>query len=258
MQAKITRFFQVGLRFSFLLVLLLAFFFSSCSCNQSKGSGRLRIGIDPSFAPLNFEELQPYVNGYIEELLLEIARFNGVEFEKIYANWDTLVEGMNRREYDAILSSMPTYNFNLTRYEFSESFLDLGPVLVTPSNANYSDLKTLSGELVGVITGDPAVLMIEQHPEVIIRGYNAIPDLLDAVVNGEIEAAVLDRLHALNYVRDLYANKLKIATSSMTSVGLRVVEPKGEASKVTRLFNRTFEQMKKKKTLEALQKKWNL
>jgi ABC-type amino acid transport substrate-binding protein len=240
------------------LALLLAFFFSSCSCHQNKRGNGLRIGIDPSFAPLNFEELQPYVNGYVEDLLLEVSRFSGMEFEKVHANWDSLLDGMDKGKYDAILSSMPAYNFNLAKYEFSESFLDLGPVLVVPSNANYSDLKGLSGELVGVITGDPAVLVIEQYPDVILRTYNAIPDLLNAVADGGIEAAVLDRLSALNYVRDLYASRLKIATAPLTSVGLRTVAPKGESAKFTRQFNHALEQMKKKKTLDALQKKWNL
>ena len=240
------------------LFLILAFLFSSCSCNQNKRSDGFRIGIDPTYAPLNFDELQPYVTGYVEELLLEVAKFSGLTFEKIGANWNTLLEGMERDQYDAVLSSMPTYNFNLAKYDFSENLLNLGPVVIVPSNANYSDLKDLSNELVGVITGDPAVLVIEQYPEVIIRGYATIPDLLNAVADGEIEAAVLDRLHALNYVRNLYSARLKIATAPLTPVGLRLVTPKGEATRFTRLFNHALEQMQKKKELEALQKKWNL
>jgi len=239
------------------IAVLLAFVFVSCSCSQNRRGG-LRIGVDPTFSPLNFEELQPYVNGYVGDLLLEVASFSGMEFEKVTANWDSLLEGMNNGTYDVILSSMPPYNFNLAKYEFSESFLDLGPVLVVPSNANYSDLKALSGELVGVIVGDPAVLVIEKYPEVIIRGYNTTPELLNAVANGDIEAAVLDRLPALNFVRDLYAGRLKIGTEPLADVGLHTVALKGEAGKFTRLFNHALEQMKKKKTLESLQKKWNL
>ncbi len=240
-----------------LAALLLIFFLTSCSCNQSE-RGKLRIGVDSSFAPLNFEELQPYVNGFVEDLLLDVSRFSGMELEKVSANWDTLLEGMEQGKYDAVLSSMPAYNFNLAKYEFSENFLDLGPVLIVPANANYADLKGLSGELVGVINGDPAVLVLEKHPEVIIRSYDTIPDLLDAVATGDIEAAVLDRLRAINYVRDLYAGRLKIASAPLTNVGLHTVAPLGESAKFTRLFNQALAQMKKKKTLEELQKKWNL
>ena len=59
-------------------------------------------------------------------------------------------------------------------------------------------------------------------------------------------------------MRDLYAGRLKIASAPLTNVGLHTVAPLGESAKFTRLFNQALAQMKKKKTLEELQKKWNL
>ncbi len=173
-------------------------------------------------------------------------------------NWDTLLQGLNEGKYDIVLTSIPPYNFNQAKYDFTENFLSLGPVLITPANANYTDLAHMNGELVGVITGDPAVLVVEKYPEVIIRNYTTLPEVLDAVANGEIEAAVLDRLPASNYVQDLYAGKLKIASTPMNEVGLHAVSLKGKSPRLIRLFNSSIEQMKKKKSLEALQKKWFL
>lgn len=238
-------------------VLLALALLSSCSCQSSKRSS-IRIGVEPTFSPLNFEELQPYVNGYVEDLLLEIARYTGLHFEKITVSWDTLLEGVKEGKYDAILSSLPPYNFNLAKYDFSECFLDLGPILVIPINSQYSDLKSLSGELVGVITGDPSVLTIEKYPEVIIRAYDTIPNLLNAVVLGDLEAAVLDRLPALTHVQNLYSGQLKLANAPLTDMGLRAVAPKGEQERFLRLFNQALAELKRKKTVESLQKKWNL
>jgi polar amino acid transport system substrate-binding protein len=239
------------------IFVLITFILSACSCNQG-GKNVIRIGIDPTFSPLNFEEMQPYVNGYIEDVLLEVSRFSGMHFEKINANWDTLLEGLDNRSYDAIISSMPPYNFNLAKYSFSQNFLELGPVLVVPSNSHYSDLDALSGELVGVIKGDPSVLVIEKHPEVIIRTYHTIQDLLNAVANGDIEAAVLDYLPAQSYLRDLYVGRLRIATKPLTDVGLQALTLKDQSSRFMRLFNQAIDQMKKKKVLISLRKKWNL
>jgi len=241
------------------LWILFAFFLASCGCGSKPSHrGVVRVGVDPTWSPLAFDELQPYVNGYAEDFLMEVSRYSGIEFEKINANWDTLLEGMRQDKYDAVLCSLPPYSFNQAKYNFSENFLDLGPVLVVPANANYSDLKNLSGELVGVITGDPAVLVVQKYPEVIIRNYPTIPDLLNAVANGDLEAAVLDRLLASSFVSDLYAGKLKIASQPMTELGLHAVSPKGTSERFIRLFNSSIEQMKKKKTLDNLQKKWNL
>ena len=45
--------------------------FFLCGCD--KDSRVLRIGIDRGWYPLDFSRQQKYVNGYIDELLLEIA-----------------------------------------------------------------------------------------------------------------------------------------------------------------------------------------
>jgi len=238
--------------------LLIAVFLSSCSCGNKNRGGEFKIGVDPTWSPLNFEELQPYVNGYTEEFLQEVSRFGGIEFEKITVGWANLLQGLNTGEYEAVLCSVPPYNFNLAKYDFTENFLELGPVLITPANANYTHLSHMNGELVGVITGDPSVLVVEKYTEVIIRNYTTITEVLNAVAIGEIEAALLDRLPASNYVRDFYSGQLKIASPPMNDVGLHAVTLKGHSPRFIRLFNSSIEQMKKKKSLEALQKKWSL
>jgi ABC-type amino acid transport substrate-binding protein len=241
-----------------ILFALIAFFFASCGCGGQNRNGLLRVGVDVSWAPLDFDEMQPYVNGYTEDVLREISRYSGMEFVKINASWDNLLEGLQRGTYDAVLSSLPPYPYNQAKYDFSQDYLELGPVLVTASNANYTDLQHLSGELVGVISGDPAVLVVQKYPDVIVRNYNSYPEALSAVADGEIEGAVLDRLPATSYVRDLYAGKLKIASAPLTGLGLHLVAPKGKAVYLIRTFDKGLAQMKKKKKLNSLLSKWRL
>lgn len=242
----------------FFFVCILSLFLSSCSCSGSGGKDRLRIGVDPSWSPLNFDELQPYVNGYAEDLLLEVSRYSGLEFEKVQANWDSLLDGMQRGQYDAVLTSLPPYSFNRAKYDFSVDFLALGPVLITASNSKYTEPRQLSGELVGVLMGDPAVLLLEKYPEIIIRPFNSVPELLDAVVSTELEAAVLDRLPATSYVRDLYSDQLKIASQPLVKTGLHLVVPKGKSQVLIRAFDKSIQRFSKKDTLSKLQKKWHL
>lgn len=240
------------------LFFLFAVFLSSCGCDGQGRHGTIRIGIDPSWSPLDFKEQEPYINGYVEELLLEMSRYSGIEFQKIPANWDSLFDGLEEERYDAVLSSMPPYSFNKSKYDFSENFLDIGPVLITPWDAHTANLNQLSGELVGVLTGDQAILLLSQHPEIIIRMFNSVPETLNAIVSGEIKAAILDRLPAANYTRDIYAGRLKIASQPLTDAGLHATVLKKKADRFIKAFNNALEQMKKKKTMEALQKKWNL
>jgi ABC-type amino acid transport substrate-binding protein len=231
---------------------------TSCGCGSSARSGSIRVGVDPTWAPLSFDALQPYVNGYTDEVLQEISRFSGLEIEKVETSWDMLLNGLTTGKYDVVLCSLPPYNFNQAKYDFGVNYLELGPVLIIPANANYSNLREMNGELVGVITGDPAVLVVEKFPDVIIRNYTTIQDVLNAVAKGEIEAAVIDRLPASNYVHDLYAGKLKIASAPMSEVGLHAVTLKGHSARFMKAYNHGIEQLKKKKAIESLEKKWSL
>lgn len=234
--------------YRFLILLLLL-----TGCGGGSG-GSMRIGVDTTWYPLDFGTQVSYVNGYTEDLLLEMARYSGMQFELINANWDALREGLKEKKYDAILTSMPPYEYNTAKYDFSVNYLDLGPVLIFPVDAKQTNLSKMDGDLVGLITNDPAVLLLEKYPSLIIRNFPSIPDLLNALVNGDIQAAILNQIPAVNYVGDLYAGKLKIVGGPMNNAGLHLVAPKGEIH----AFNRNLESLRKKKTVATLLKKWGL
>ncbi len=241
-----------------ILSVLSIFFLHGCSCGSGSGRQGLRIGIDPNWYPIDFGRQESYVNGFTEDVLLEIARYSGIEFQRIPANWDNLLDGMKEKKYDAVLTSLPPYDFNNAKYDFSTNFLDLGPVLIVPVDTQHFDLSKMGGELVGVIIGDPSVLILQKYPETIIRNYNSIPELLTALVNGEIEGALLNRIPAVSYVRDLYAGKLKIASAPLTDAGLHLVAVKGKHHHLIQLFNKSLDHFKKKKKLQSLLQKWEL
>lgn len=241
-----------------LLIFVLVLIVHGCSCGSTNRSGMLRIGVDSEWYPIDFGAQQSYVNGFTEDLLLEVAQYSGMEFERVGANWDTLFDGIWEKRYDAVLTSLPPYSFNQAKYDFSQNYLDLGPVLIVPVNARHTELGEMDGELVGLVTGDPAALLLQKHPEVILRYYSAIPELLNALANGEIEGALLNCIPATSYVSDLYAGRLKIVSSPMTDAGLHLVVAKGTQGKLLKAFDKSIERFKKKKKLKALMKKWTL
>lgn len=223
------------------------------SCTHST-RGKLRIGIDPNWYSANFGTQVPYVNGYTEDTLLEIARYSGMQFELVRANWDSLLDGMKEGKYDAILSLLPLHEYNLAKYDFSESLLDLGPVLIIPRNSNQTDLKKLEGDLVGIIANDPAELILANYPTLIVRHYSTIPDLLNALSVGDIQGALLNQIPAINYISDIYAGILQIAGKPLTNEAIRLVGPKERVDQ----FNNYLVSLRKKNKLEKLKKKWEL
>ena len=216
------------------------------------------IGVDPSWSPQDFGKQGAYVNGFVDDLLKEIATQEGVKFEKMSANAGDLLEGLRRGEYDAILTSLPPYSFNRAKYDFSESFLELGPVLIVLEKSSTRKLSQMGGEMIGTVSGDDAEVILDQYPNILIKPYRSIPDLLNAVVNQEVGGALLGKILAGSYVLDLYRGSLKIVSSPLSDQGLRLIAEKGKQEEMVRSFDRSLKALKRKKKLPALLKKWSL
>lgn len=238
-------------------LLLMAICFGGCSCGRSEGF-KFRLGVDESWQPLDFGSQEAYVNGFVEELLLEISKMGKVRFEKISANADTLFSDLGKGKYDAVLTSLPPYAYNEAKYDFSQNFLELGPVLIVEANSSYKKIAQLKGETIGILADDPSWLILQKHPDIYVRSYFRIPDLLNAAAVGEVAAILFNRIPAVNYVSDLYEGKLKIVSTPMTDKGLRLIAVKGREKDLVETFDKSLKQLKKTKRLKELLKKWSL
>jgi len=233
---------------------ILAALACGCSCGNGSSRNGIRVGVDPLWYPIDFGSQTSYVNGYTEDVLLELAKYSGLRFELVKANWDNLLEGLKQGKYDAVITTLPPYEYNQARYDFTKNFLDLGPVLIVSYGSTKTDLSKMEGEMVGIIKGDPSELILAKYPTVVVRNYTTIPDLLNAVAQGNIEGALLNQIPAVNFIGDLYAGVLQIAGKPLTDQGIHLIGPKGGMNS----FNKHLETLQKKKMLEDLQKKWQL
>jgi polar amino acid transport system substrate-binding protein len=229
-----------------------------CGCSSDSSKKPLRIGIDPSWYPVNFGTQSAYVNGFTDDLLLDFAQYSGLKLEKIEDNSGDLLTGLKEKRYDAIFTTMTPQPFHAANYDFSKNMLDLGPVLIVASTSRVDKLGEIKGGMVGFISGDPAGQILQKYPEIILRNYASIPDLLNAVADGSIDGALLDRLPAMNYVSNLYAGQLKIASAPLTHAGIRLVALKDGDEAMIRAFDHSLKHLKKKKKLKPLLKKWQL
>jgi len=238
-----------------LLFITAVFLFAGCGSTPSHG--KIKVGVDRNWYPLNFGEQTAYINGFTDELLLEISRYSGIEIEKIPANWDTLLSGLQKGNYDAVLSSLPPYEYNRAKYDFSSNFLNIGPVLILRVDTpNFKEGK-MDGKMIGLIANDPVSLILEKTPTIIQREYNSIPELLNGLLLEEIDGAVLDQIPAVTYVGDLYAGKLKVASEPMTDAGLHMVALKDKGQGVEK-FESSLKNLSKQGKVKALLEKWEL
>ena len=240
--------------FSFLFLVVLSFF-SSCSNTPNKNS---KVGVDPTWYPLHFGNQENNVTAFSTELLGAIGEKEKIAFTRISVNWDDLLQGLQKEEYEAILSSMPPYLFNEKLFNFSSVYLYLGPVLVVRTSSTIDSIKDLEGKEIAVITGSSSDLVLEKSPGVLIRYYDSTPQALNAILTETIDGALVDALTATAYLRDLYQKELKIVTPPLTDEGLRLITKYDQSKELVKKFDKGLEELKENGDYNKLLDKWGL
>lgn len=238
----------------------ISFFISFCltlfSCSSST-EGR-RIGVDPSWYPLQYGSRDSNITAFSTGLLTEIGKDQNIPFVKVTVSWDVLMEGLQKGEYEGILSSMPPYIFNENQFDFSDVYLPLGPVLVVPIDSKINSLNMLQGKEIAVVLGSSYNAILEKAPGVLIRYIESIAQGLQEVIDNSVDGAIVDILTAAAYCNDLYRGQLKIATPPLNDDGLRLITKHEKAPDLIKGFNKGLQKLKKNGTYDSLLIKWSL
>jgi His/Glu/Gln/Arg/opine family amino acid ABC transporter permease subunit len=111
-------------------------------------SGQLRVAIDASYPPMEFEvDNQPV--GYDVDFARELAHRLGVEARLVVRDWSAIVAGLQSGEYDVIISSMNVTEDRMRQMNFVE-YLALGQVFVCRPAVAVRDERDLEGKVVAV------------------------------------------------------------------------------------------------------------
>jgi len=216
------------------------------------------IALDKSWYSLALNGQEANLNGFINDLLLEISKEKKIHFEIIDNNFDELTLDLKKKKYEAILSPLEPYNFNKAKYNFSSSIIKTGFVLTIAKESNYKSLKDMINEHVGYISDTGSVIFLQKFANIFEEPYISLPTMLDDIVNGNIEGAILSIIPAYKYVSDLYQNQLKIILPPLNDQAIRLVTLKDQNQDLLNLFNASLNQMEKNNRLKELKKKWSL
>jgi ABC-type amino acid transport substrate-binding protein len=184
---------------------------------------------------------------------LEIAKLKNVKFLIYKVNRDSLLPSLEKRKCIAILSSKYPHIFDKEKYSFSASLLLIGPVLVFKEGSYNTSLDDMDGKLVGYVK--KSYLSLLRKGDILVKEYLNIPDALNDVRSGYLNAALIERIKALNFVNNLYGD-LK-TTKSITDEGLRLISHI-EDEEFIEFFNKALKELEKSGKLKKLQKKWSL
>lgn len=232
----------------------LLFFCLSCSDRSQP----YLIAFDKQWYSVALDGQLEFLNGFIKDLLLEIAKENKIEIELITANWNDILEGLDLNKYQAVFSVMEPYNFNLAKYDFSYEIIKTGYVLVVGKDKKYKGLEDLKEKHVGYLIEADSLVILQKNTDIFDEAYDFIPQMLGDITKTVIEGAVLPVIPAYRYVSDLFYNELQIIKPAINKQAIRVVALKGQNKAFLKLFNASLNKLEKKGKIKELLIKWGL
>lgn len=227
------------------------------------GGCTLRIAVENAYNPFNFIDTATGKGiGYDYDAFAEICTMLHCTPEFVETSWDAMVAIMGGTgEFDTFDVGADGITITAERgqhVDFSTPYIQLSQVLLVRKDesrftepaefAANSDL--LVGTQPGTTNYDTAKEMVGEQR---IVGYDQFGTAVQALINGDVDAVVMDNVAGLGYVGQ-NPDKVKITGQPLTSEELGFIFPKGSA--LTGVVNAALAQMDQNGKLDELYTKW--
>ncbi len=164
----------------------------------------LYVGIDPSYPP--FAEWTPErIEGIEADIAREIARRLDVEPQLLIMGYDGLYDSLYTGYVDFVIAGLRYSATQDDWVHYSQPYYDAGQILVTPLDAPLDDMSQLDGKTLAVelaSAGDLAAQRWQRRLHVLNVNRFMLPDdAMQAVLNGEADAALVDTVSARLYTQ---------------------------------------------------------
>lgn len=228
--------------------------------------GLMRVGMDASWPPFEYIDNDGQIVGLDVDLARAVGQRLGVEVELVNVGFDSLYDALYVGRFDTIVSALPYDPLLYGDVAYSISYFNAGQVLVVRSdeteigesaNQQISKVNGLSGKRLGVelaSEGDVVGRRLEKKTEGLeLEHYMTPQDVLRALEDGEIEAAVVDAVSAHQFMAT--EGGVQVVGDPLTDE-LYVIAVRLESPLLLRAINEALVEMREDGTVERLQEKW--
>lgn len=138
--------------------------------------------------------------------------------------------------------------------EFSTPYATGGPAIVTLKDKNINSQQSLAGRTVGVELATTNVAQAEAIKGIKLKTYRNQQDLLIDLLDGSLDAVVMDRIAAAFYAKERNMNQLKIIElAAVEDFGM--MARKGDTKLIGKI-DKALASMKADGKLQAIYDKW--
>lgn len=179
------------------VILVLAVALSACA----KAPATIKVATDATFNPFEFTDEDGNLVGFDIELMNEIAKKAGIEFEWVNVPFDSVLAGLAQCQYDAAIAAISITDERKAEMLFSQPYLDAGLiVVVNKENSEITGLADLVGKSVAAQLGTTGELEAQKIEGVDYKPYDSYELAFLELSNNGVDAVIADNPVAMGYV----------------------------------------------------------
>lgn len=231
--------------------------------SRIKKSGRLNIGVDDSFVPMDFRKKNGQLVGYDVDLSRAVCKVLGLKPRFQSIDWSMKETELKNGTIDVIWNGYTATPSRQKREAFSRVYERSGQSLVVKKNSGINSFKDMKGKKVGLQEGSTAYTDFYKYPQKLrqyVSGRVLYQDNNSAFMDlkaGRIQGVLSGTIYAGYYAKNLAKTRQykligsKVFPQDRVAVGMR----KGDKTLVKKI-NYALGVLQKNGTLRRINEKW--
>jgi len=198
------------------------------------------------------------VVGFDIDFIHAVAKEAGFQVEIKNIAWVELLPGLERGEFDAVISTVTITEIRMKRFDFTVPYVNVGQVLaVSVKMESVTGLADMKGTTVGAAECSIGSSEVTRVSGVELESYNDIDQAFQDMNAGKIQGVVCDYLTAAGYIfgNEEYLNRFRLAGPPFTQQNLGIAVRKGNNYLLERL-NKGILSAQSKGIAGKLEEKW--
>lgn len=231
---------------------------AALSAQSAEGFSQLRVGADPSYRPISFQDPSGKLVGFDADFAAALGKHMGVPVTYEGMAWDGIIPALQGGKIDAI-TNLVISDDRKKVVAFSDPIMTQTIVAVVRANSGHDQLTAadLSGLKVGVMVNTAAATALQSMKGVEPTTYNTVVDAYNDLMLGRVDVVAVESVNGAYIAASQYAGKLAVVKQPLTDdvklngVALRKQDTAGLAQ-----VNSAIGKMKADGTLAAIATKW--
>lgn len=247
----------VGLTILSVFALMLSDVQADSSLKKVSDTGEMVVGFCAQYPPFESKnEKTGEFEGFDVDLAQALAKEMGVKSTFIDAEWQGLLAGLKKGDYDVLITCMSKSEARGQNTNFSDVYYSLPDVIVVRKDESVIKSKDdLKGKIVGVQLGSGSEQLADSMKATFkdIKRYNYNPEAFTDLKVKRIDAVLVGYAYAVNQMKVDPA--YKIVGEPLAVAETVVVMPKG-ADALTKKINTALAKIKADGTYQKIHDKW--